>query len=79
MPREIKHTFKCDICGKEYTDTSLERAKEQAEKCEESHDIVYIPLYKSDVQALWRFLVSGNEDFLTKSLIETISRYRSLR
>lgn len=79
MPREVKHTFKCDICDKEYSSRSSEEAKRLAEKCEKSHDIVYIPLLKEDVRRLWMFLVSKNEDVLTKSLVDTLAKYKGLR
>lgn len=78
MPTKKSFTVTCDVCGKEYTAKKESLAMEAAEKCEESHDIVYVPLLKSDVQRLLSFIVTRNDDFLTESLVETLHEYRNL-
>jgi len=79
MVKGSSFTYVCDICGSEYTSRKEEEAKRQAEECESGHDIIYLPILKSDVKRLWMFLVSKNEDVLTKSLIDTLSKYKGLR
>lgn len=76
--RAVKHTYKCDVCGREYTSRSDEDARNQAKNCEESHEFVYLKLLKSDVQRLLAFIYSKEDQLLTESLIDTLKAYRKL-
>lgn len=79
MPVPILYKYRCIICGKVFEDKSELKAKEKARHCEQNHDMVYIPLMRSDVQRLWSFLMTGNRDYLTKTLVNTIKSYRTLK
>lgn len=79
MPKEIEFKFKCTICGKIFTNKIREKAEEAATKCEQTHDVVYIPLMRSDVSSLWAFFVSCDPRYLTETLVKAIEPYRSLR
>ena len=79
MPRAISYKYKCDVCGKVYSGKSEEAAKQKARDCEQSHDIVYIPMLKSDVQRLLAFLVSKEDGLITDTIWTTLRRYRALK
>lgn len=60
----------CTYCGKDW-------AREiYAVSCEQSHEIIYIPLTRSDLFKLLEFIYTGDPDLLTKSLVETLMKYR---
>jgi len=79
MPKEIEFKFKCDICGKVHSGKTREVAEQKARDCEQSHDIVYIPMLKSDVQRLLAFIVSKEDGLITDTLWRTLRRYRTLK
>ena len=79
MPQVVKYTVKCSVCEKEFVDKALAKAEEKARSCEETHDVVYVPLLRSDIQSLLAFIVSKDEKFLTLSMIRTLRSYRSLK
>lgn len=79
MPKQTKYTFVCDICGEEYTNKVRSIAESKAQDCEESHDIIYVPLSPSDLQRLLSFIVSKQDEYLTESLVHTLEKYRRLK
>ena len=78
MPEEVISKFKCSICGKIFKHKRRERAMGLARECEKSHDIIMVPMLKSDVQRLLAFLVTKDEELLTTTLWNTLRQYRSL-
>lgn len=66
---EAPAKYKCLYCQKQYTTV---RARDQ---CLESHDIVYVPISRSDLNRLLNFIMSRNEKYLTESLTSTLFRY----
>lgn len=71
-------TYRCAICKKKFKNKNDLKAKQLARECEKNHDIVMVPMLKSDIQRLLAFLVSKNEELLTRTLWDTLRQYRSL-
>jgi hypothetical protein len=59
----------CGYCGKAYTD------QVKADNCRDSHELIYIPLTKTDLNRLLQFLYTKNEELLTESLVNTLQTY----
>ena len=78
MPEEVMSRFKCSICGKIFKHKHREKAKGLARECEKSHDVIMVPILRSDVQRLLAFLVTKDEELLTTTLWNTLRQYRSL-
>jgi len=67
--RQKNGTFKymCFYCKKTYADPTL------ADKCrDENHDLVYIPMSRSDVDKLLQFIYLKNDELLTDTMIESL-------
>lgn len=58
MAIKVGDKYKCFYCGKEFSHS------EMADKCRESHDLVYIPIAKSDLNKLVMYIMSGNKEIL---------------
>ncbi len=74
----MKYTAECEICGKEYTDKSKEQAEKKAKDCLRTHDIVYVPLTRLEVQNILSFILTGNHDYLTERIMSVLRQYRRL-
>jgi len=66
--------YLCGYCGKAYTDPF------KADNCRDEHDLVYIPISKTDLNRLLQFVYLTNADprtekLLTRTLMRTLSRY----
>lgn len=73
MPRiKSKETYYCDYCDKPH------KTMADAYECEDSHELIYVPLSAADLAALNNFLVTGNPDYITHSLTNTIRKYRRI-
>ena len=59
----------CGYCGKPYTDPV------KADNCRDSHELIYIPLTKTDLNRLLQFLYTKNDELLTESLVNTLQTY----
>ena len=79
MPTPVEYKYKCLVCSKVFKHKLEARAKAMARDCEMNHDIVYIPLMRSDVQRLWSYLITGDKDLLTSTLVQTIKSYRIMQ
>jgi len=79
LPEPVIFKYKCSICGKVYSHRDNASAKRMARECEEHHDIVYVPLLRSDVQRLLSFLVTKEDALLTETMVRTLRAYRSLK
>jgi len=58
MAIKVGDKYRCFYCGKEYTHS------EKADKCRESHDLVYIPMAKQDLNKLVMYIMSGEKKIL---------------
>lgn len=61
--------YLCGYCGERYNDMY------KADRCYEQHELIFVPLSKSDLNSLLQFLYLRNEALLTKTLVATLSRY----
>lgn len=61
--------YKCSICGELYSRDTL------ALSCEQSHDIVYIPLKRQDLYQLLNFIYTRDNSLLSPSLVNTLRKY----
>lgn len=69
MAVKLRGQWLCGYCGKPYASAS------KADECRDTHELIYIPLTKTDLNRLLMFIHSKNEDVLTKSLLDTLQRY----
>lgn len=71
MPRRTDEgDWVCNHCQQEYS------REIYAVSCEQSHEIIYIPLSRSDLFRLLEFLYTGDRELLTESLVKTLMKYR---
>ena len=61
--------YYCSVCESEHASPA------QADVCRESHDMVYVPLKRTDLNRLINFIHSKNDDYLTESLVKTLRKY----
>lgn len=47
----------------------------RARQCEEEHDVVMVPLLRSDLNRLVNFIATGERELLTESLSKTLFKY----
>ncbi len=62
-------TWACSICGKKYVNAP------RADSCRESHDMLYIPMSKTDLNRLIHALMNEDFDMVPKGLWETLQKY----
>jgi hypothetical protein len=63
-------TFACTICG-------VKHAKEiDADRCKSSHELLYIPMTKTELNRLVNALFLGKPELVPESLFETLRRYQ---
>jgi len=68
----IRHDFnfwECKYCHKDY------KLELMALGCEQSHEIIYLPIRKDDLQRLIQFIYMKDERLLTPTLLETLMPY----
>lgn len=61
--------YLCSYCRKDYINPA------QADVCRESHDLVYVPMSRSDLNRMIQFIHLKNDELLTDSLVNTLRRY----
>lgn len=59
----------CFYCNKYYPNPA------DARKCENTHDVVYVPLLREDLNRLVNFIATGDRQLLTERLSRTLFRY----
>jgi len=62
--------YKCSICGMYHPRDT------EALSCEQSHDTIYVAINRKDLFNLLQYLYTKDEKLLTKSLMETLMKYR---
>ena len=65
--KKDKHV--CFYCGKWY------EKPERARKCENEHDVIFVPILREDLNRLLNFIASGDRGLLTERLSKTLFRY----
>jgi hypothetical protein len=64
-------TYSCSYCGKVFVDPF------KADECRDSHELIYIPFTKKDLNRLVEFIYLKDDSLLTPSLIKILTkRYR---
>jgi len=59
----------CFYCEKWYADP------EDARKCENEHDVLFVPILREDLNRLLNFIATGDRTLLTERLSKTLFRY----
>ena len=59
----------CSYCGKEFS------TEFKADKCRDDHELIYVPISKTDLNRLVNFLFLRDETLLTPTLTNTLTRY----
>jgi hypothetical protein len=62
--------YKCQWCNKIY-DHPLD-----ADSCRDSHDIVYVPMLRSDVGRLLQFIMTHDEELITETLYNSLTKFK---
>jgi len=65
----MKNSNKCFYCGKYYENPA------NARKCENEHDVIFVPMLREDLNRLLNFIATGDRDLLTERLSRTLFRY----
>lgn len=70
--RLVTGKYICTICHSEYSYES------QADSCRDSHDIVYIPMTKTELNRLLHAIAFGDLSIIPDSLNATLKKYQRL-
>lgn len=62
--------FSCSICGTKYPSSA------KADTCRDSHEILYIPMTKTELNRLLHAINLRDIDYVPQSLLETLGRYQ---
>ena len=65
-----KVVIKCKYCNKVY------EKQDAADECYKNHDILFVPISRSDLNRLINFMYIGETKLLTKSLSDTLMKSR---
>ena len=61
--------YRCGWCNKIYPDPS------KADACRLDHDIVYVPMLRSDVNRLLMFIHTQDEKLINSTIIGSLTRF----
>ena len=61
--------YKCMWCNKIYATPS------EADNCRENHDIVYVPMLRSDINRLLQFMATKDEQLITETMYGSLQRF----
>jgi hypothetical protein len=64
-----ENKYVCIYCGKAYPDPV------KKDNCLASHDLIYVPMPRGDLNRLLNFIMSKNEEYLTESLVKNLFKY----
>lgn len=62
-------SFACSICGEKYSQSS------RADGCRDSHDMIYIPMSKDELNKLIHAIVMDDTSILPTNLLQTLQKY----
>lgn len=71
--RQSRNVYECKTCHRQYYDLK------QARDCEAGHDIVYVPIERSDLKRLLLFLVTGEKALLREEFLQMLSEYNGIK
>ena len=63
-------TFQCPICSKIYESDA------SANACKDSHEMIYFPISKTELNRLTMFIQTGDASLLPDSLLERLEKYK---
>lgn len=69
MAVKVHTGWACGYCGTVFTDPT------KADACRDSHELIYVPFTKEDLNRLLQFIYLKNDELLTKSLMDTLQKY----
>ena len=69
MAVKVSGGYACGYCGKVFPNPI------GADDCKTKHELIYVPITKSDLNRLINFIYLKDESLLTQSLIDTLSKY----
>ncbi len=61
--------YSCSYCDRVYNTPT------EADFCRDNHNLIYIPISKSDLNQLIHFLYMKDDSLLTKSMVKTLTTY----
>lgn len=72
MAIKTKNGYKCGYCGKLYTG---QNGITDADKCKESHNLIYVALSPEDLNRLLMFIYSKDDRVLSESIVDRLQSY----
>jgi hypothetical protein len=66
--KRLDGKYVCGYCGKIFS------KDQDADTCKQSHDLIYLALSVDDLNRLYSFLHSKNNDYLTESLFNQVAK-----
>lgn len=70
MAQKLKDgTFACSVCGKIYSSPA------HADSCRDSHEMLYIPISKTELNRLINAIYSGDSSIIPFPLLERLKKY----
>lgn len=70
-PERVQEYYTCIYCKKRYNHP------QEMYQCVNSHDLIFLPISRTDLQCLIRFLYSKDESVLPQSLINLLLSYQT--
>ncbi len=61
--------YKCSWCNKIYSDPS------KADACRADHDIVYVPMLRSDINRLLQFMITKDDKLITETMHRSLTKF----
>lgn len=65
----MKNKLRCYYCNKLYS------TEQKARECENTHDIVFVPIFREDLNRLINFIATGDKNLLSERLSRTLFKY----
>jgi hypothetical protein len=67
--KRIDGIFECTVCGKGYY------SAQHADACRDAHDLLYIPISRSDLNLLINAIYADNSKLIPEKVVNTLQRY----
>lgn len=68
MAVQVGNKYACSFCEKLYADPS------KADACRDSHNLVYIPFTRDEVNRLLQFIFMKDDALLTESVVKRLKK-----
>jgi hypothetical protein len=69
MANKLPNGYACSICDKVYTSFQL------ADSCRDAHELLYVPMTKSELNRLVNYLYTGEESLLSEELVKRLQKF----